>query len=121
FGNGKTKVFASYGWFYDRFKYELPRGSFGGDFYRRDFFDITAARGFAYSSYTYANGLGPHPDPIGGNCPGNGVPIYPPVYSTCNLDFRIPSNSGLGLDISGSVDPNIKAARQSEYTFGVEH
>ncbi|NJM53090.1 MAG: TonB-dependent receptor, partial [Blastocatellia bacterium] len=37
FGNGKTKVFGSYGWFYDRFKYELPRGSFGGDFFRRDF------------------------------------------------------------------------------------
>lgn len=47
--------------------------------------------------------------------------IYPPGWSTCNVDFRIPSNSGLGLDVSGSVDPNIKAARQSEYTFGVEH
>ena len=44
-GNGKTKLFASYGWFYDRFKYELPRGSFGGDFYRRDYFEIlTVAR-----------------------------------------------------------------------------
>ena len=31
FGNGKFKLFGSYGWFYDRFKYELPRGSFGGD------------------------------------------------------------------------------------------
>ncbi|MBV9242408.1 MAG: TonB-dependent receptor, partial [Acidobacteria bacterium] len=28
FGDGKTKIFGSYGWFYDRFKYELPRGSF---------------------------------------------------------------------------------------------
>ena len=39
-GDGKTKLFASYGWFYDRFKYELPRGSFGGDFFRRDYFEI---------------------------------------------------------------------------------
>lgn len=123
FGNGKTKIFASYGWFYDRFKYELPRGSFGGDFYRRDFFDIIPSRGVTYNSYTYANVLGPNfQDPIGGNCDvGDGTLIYPPGYSTCNLDFRIPSNSGLGLDVSGSVDPNIKAARQSEYTFGVEH
>lgn len=123
FGNGKTKVFASYGWFYDRFKYELPRGSFGGDFYRRDFFDIIPTRGVYYGAYTYANVLGPNfRDPIGGNCDAaDGTIIYPGGYSTCNVDFRIPSNSGLGLDVSGSVDPNIKAARQSEYTFGVEH
>lgn len=121
FGNAKTKVFASYGWFYDRFKYELPRGSFGGDFYRRDFFDILPSRGLNYTSYTFANILGPHPDPIGGNCDAaNGTLIYPPGYSTCNVDFRIPSNSGLGLLVSGSVDPNIKAARQSEYTFGLQ-
>ncbi len=122
FGDGKTKAFGSYGWFYDRFKYELPRGSFGGDFYRRDWFDVTPARGLAYSNYTFANVLGPnHPDVIGGNCPGDGVPIYAGGYSTCNVDFRIPSNSGLGLDVSGSVDPNLKAARQSEFTFGLEH
>jgi len=30
-GNGKWKVYGGYGWFYDRFKYQLPRGSFGGD------------------------------------------------------------------------------------------
>jgi hypothetical protein len=121
FGNGRTKIFASYGWFYDRFKYELPRGSFGGDFYRRDWFDITLARGTNYAAYNYANILGSHPDPVGGNCPGDGVPLAGYGYTTCDLDYRVPSNSGLGLDVSGSVDPNIKAARQSEYTFGVEH
>ena len=30
-GNGRTKVFGSWGIFYDIFKLELPRGSFGGD------------------------------------------------------------------------------------------
>jgi len=124
FGNGKTKVFASYGWFYDRFKYELPRGSFGGDFYRRDWFDITPARGSLFTSYTFANILASHPDPISGNCPDSGqgdIPIYPPGYSFCNQDFRVPSNAGLGIYAGGAVDPNIKAARQSEYTFGVQH
>ncbi|MBV9240874.1 MAG: hypothetical protein JO314_02600, partial [Acidobacteria bacterium] len=119
-GDGKTKVSAFYGWFYDRFKYELPRGSFGGDFYRRDFFDIIPGRGLVYTNYTYNNILGSHPDPIGGICPGTGAVVAGYGYGTCDVDFRIPSNSGLGIDVSGSVDPNIKAARQSEYTFGAE-
>jgi len=118
-GNAKLKAFASYGWFYDRFKYELPRGSFGGDFYRRDWFDITPARGLSYSNYTYANILGSHPDPIGGEgCVG--AIIRPGAYSICQVDFRISSNSGAGL-VNGAVDPDLKAARQSEYTFGLEY
>ena len=56
-GDGKTKLFASYGWFYDRFKYELPRGSFGGDFFRRDFFEILPSRGTSvYSTTRYTRG-----------------------------------------------------------------
>lgn len=116
-GDNKTKVFANYGWFYDRFKYELPRGSFGGDFFRRDFFEILPARGVAFNGYTLANILGSNPDPIGGTCPivgGTG-------YSVCQFDFRVATNL-IGADIfeTGAVDPNLKAARQSEYTFGVE-
>ena len=121
-GNGKTKVFASWGWFYDRFKYELPRGSFGGDFYRRDYFEILPARGVAYTSYTPGNILGSSTDPIGGSCPGPNAPIWPGGYSICQFDFRIATNiAGADIFDSGAVDPNLKAARQSEYTFGVEH
>ena len=36
-GDGKTKVSAFYGLFFDRFKYELPRGSFGGDVFHNSF------------------------------------------------------------------------------------
>jgi hypothetical protein len=116
-GDGKTKVFANYGWFYDRFKYELPRGSFGGDFFRRDFFEIFPNRGLLFTNYTLQNILGSNPDPIGGTCPivgGSG-------YSVCQFDFRIATNIG-GADIfeTGAVDPDIKAARQSEYTIGIE-
>ena len=116
-GDGKTKLFANYGWFYDRFKYELPRGSFGGDFFRRDFFELTPARGYAFTGYTFANILGSQPDRLGGQCPivgGAG-------YSICQRDFRIATNL-IGADIfeSGAVDPDIKAARQSEYTVGIE-
>ncbi len=120
-GDGKTKLFGSYGWFYDRFKYELPRGSFGGDFFRRDFFEILPGRGSAsglnYLGYTFGNILGSNPDPIGGTCPivgGTG-------YSVCQFDFRVATNLiGANIFETGAVDPNLKAARQSEYTFGVE-
>lgn len=116
-GDGKNKLFASYGWFYDRFKYELPRGSFGGDFYRRDYFEILSTRGTAYTSYTLANILGGRADQLGGTCPIVGGP----GYSVCQFDFRIATNS-IGADIfeTGAVDPDLKAARQSEYTIGFE-
>ncbi|MEZ5427546.1 MAG: TonB-dependent receptor [Pyrinomonadaceae bacterium] len=116
-GDGKTKLFASYGWFYDRFKYELPRGSFGGDFFRRDYFQLLPARGTAYTNYTLGAIIGNNPDPIGGTCP---IPAST-GYSECQFDFRIATNL-IGADIfeTGAVDPNLKAARQSEYTFGVE-
>lgn len=116
-GDGKTKIFASYGWFYDRFKYELPRGSFGGDFFRRDYFEILPARGVAFNGYTLANILGGRPDVLGGTCP-----ISPAVgYSVCQFDFRIATNiNGANIFDTGAVDPNLKAARQSEYTIGVE-
>lgn len=39
----------------------------------------------------------------------------------CQADFRIPSNLiGGSIFESGGVDPNLKAARQSEYTIGLE-
>ena len=116
-GDGKTKLFASYGWFYDRFKYELPRGSFGGDFFRRDYFEITSARATPYTTYSFNNILGGRPDIFGGDCPIVGGP----GFSVCQLDFRIPTNiEGADIFSSGGVDPDIKAARQSEYTIGVE-
>ncbi|MFL6216890.1 MAG: carboxypeptidase regulatory-like domain-containing protein [Blastocatellia bacterium] len=122
-GNGKTKVFASYGWFYDRFKYELPRGSFGGDFFRRDYFDLFP--GVNYSSYTVSQIVGSFTDPVGGGgCASNNPAdrIAPGALSRCQFDFRIPSNL-VGGDIfdSGAVDPNLKAARQHEFTVGGEH
>jgi hypothetical protein len=32
-GDGKIKLYASFGYFYDIMKYNLPRGSFGGDYW----------------------------------------------------------------------------------------
>ena len=114
FGDGKTKLFGSYGQFYDRFKYELPRGSFGGNFFRNDYFEIFP--GQTVANFTRASVIGSNPDPIGGRCPITGSSSL----SRCQLDFRIPSNLP-GQPEFGQVDPDIQAFRQSEYTAGVEH
>jgi hypothetical protein len=96
-GDGKTKVFGSWGIFYDIFKLELPRGSFGGDkwleyYYTLDTGDWT----------TLVNAA---------NCPPacSGTLIRGPI------DFRHPS---FGSD---SIEPNLKPMRSQEATFGLDH
>ncbi|MCP9493129.1 MAG: TonB-dependent receptor [Pyrinomonadaceae bacterium MAG19_C2-C3] len=113
-GNGRNKIFGSYGWFYDRFKYELPRGSFGGNFFRNDYFEIFPGQTLA--NFTRQTIIGTNGDPIGGLCPLTGST----GLTRCQLDFRIPSNlPGNTLDL-GAVDPDIEAFRQSEITVGFE-
>jgi Carboxypeptidase regulatory-like domain/TonB-dependent Receptor Plug Domain len=117
FGDGKTKIFGSFGRFFDRFKYELPRGSFGGNFFRNDYFEIFPGD-TAQTVFTRATIIGNRPDPIGGLCPIAGTGTTQP-RTRCQLDFRIPSNLP-GQPEFGEVDPDIEAFRQSEYTFGIE-
>jgi len=115
-GDGKTKVAAFYGWFYDRFKYELPRGSFGGQFFHDFYFEMFPGDTLAGLTAGLITGGG-IPTP-GGNCPTTGTaPIFGRVR--CDFDYRVPSNSGLGVEF-GSVDPDIKAFRQSEFTVSLE-
>ncbi|MDQ3798820.1 MAG: TonB-dependent receptor [Acidobacteriota bacterium] len=121
-GDGKTKLFASYGWFYDRFKYELPRGSFGGDFFRVDYFEILPNTPNAYNTYTLQRILGNNPDRPGGNCPAGGIaPVPGGGISRCQEDYRVASNTpGVPLEVGGGIDPDLKAFRQSEFTIGFE-
>lgn len=113
FGDGNTKLFGSFGRFFDRFKYELPRGSFGGDFFRNDYFEIFP--GQTAANFNRGTIIGSNGDPIGGTCPIPGST----GLSRCQRDFRIPSNLP-GQPEFGQVDPDIEAFRQSEYTIGVE-
>lgn len=117
-GDGKTKISGFYGWFYDRFKYELPRGSFGGQIFYQDYFEILPSDPAAFQ-FTTAALLGSGAvNSIGGNCPATGF-AYGRIR--CSIDRRVPSNAP-GLDFSqvGGVDPDIKAYRQSELTFTFE-
>ena len=86
FGDGKTKIYGSYGWFYDRLKFELPRGLFGGNFFRTDYFPITAANP-NYSYYTPPKFWVTWTDPLGGGNPSTAGGL-----SQLQRDLRIPSN-----------------------------
>lgn len=113
--NGKAKIFGSYGRFMDRLKFELPRGSFGGDFYRVDYFEISPANP-RWDYYTLARVLGNNTDVMGGKCPitgGSGL-------SRCQYDYRIASNDPNATIFTGKVDPDMHPFTQTEFTVGYE-
>ena len=116
FGDGKTKIFASYGQFYDRLKFELPRGSFGGQKFYQDYFELLP--GEDYTQYTL-------PGIIGGFtgasvCPSTGF-ITAGARSRCQQDLRVATNDpNASIFEGGKVDPNLKPFRQTEFTVGAE-
>jgi len=117
-GDGKTKVFGSYGKFYDRLKFRMAQGAFGGDFFRNDYFDILSNSG-PYTNFTTASIVGNFTDPIGGKCPATG--FIGSGLSRCQTDLRIASNNpNADPFVSGAIDPNIKPYQQRELTFGFE-
>ncbi len=96
-GDGRSKLFGSWGVFYDIFKLELPRGSFGGDkwleyYYSLDTFDWTNLTASA-------------------SCP----PACPGRLIRGPIDFRHPS---FGAD---AIEPDLKPMRQQEATLGLDH
>ncbi len=117
-GDGKTKVTAFFGIFYDRFKLTLPRGSFGGDEFHDVFFEFFPGDTINTINRDLILGAGVSPLP-GGACPLNQVaPIYGRVR--CDIDFRVSSNSGGPLTEVGGIDPNIKPFTQRELTFSFQ-
>jgi outer membrane receptor protein involved in Fe transport len=120
FGNGKTKVFGSYGKFFDRLKFKMAQGSFGGNFYRVDFFEILPTSGNYRTAFTEATILGNFADPIGGACAPTG--FIGSGLSRCQNDYRVASNvPGVDIEVAGGIDTDLKPYQQREYTFGVEH
>ena len=104
-GDGRSKVFGSWGIFYDIFKLELPRGSFGGDrwleyYYTLDTFDWTNLVG------------APNCPPA---CSGTLIDPVASGIGTNPIDFR-----HVSLD-ADHIDPNIKPMKQQEATVGYEH
>lgn len=119
-GDGKNVIKGFYGWFYDRFKYELPRGSFGGDEFHNLFFEIFAGDTvFNITRDVVFGGGAPIP---GGACPVVPGVFQPPVFGRvrCDKDNRVSSNSGGPLTRDGGVDQDMEPFRQSELTFSYE-
>jgi hypothetical protein len=94
YGDGRMKVFGSWGMYYDWTKYELPRGSFGAEtwcvYYRG--LDTTDLGSINLS-----------------NMPGRDLWTVP---GSCR-DRRVPS-------FGDSIDPEMKPMRQSSTSFGTE-
>jgi hypothetical protein len=97
-GDGRWKASGSWGLFYDFFKLELPRGSFGGDkwiqyWYTLDTPDWTAI------------------DPAG--CPTD----CPGTLFRGPIDFRHPSNAA----DANTIDPDLDPMRVQKLDFALEH
>jgi len=114
-GDGKTKITAFYGLYYDRFKLTLPRVLFGNDKFHDIYFEWFP--GDTLFTINRDLILAPGNSPIpGGACPlGTLTPVYGRVR--CDIDFRVSPNSGGPLTEVGVVDPNIRPFSQREITF----
>ena len=117
-GNGKLKVFGSFGYFFDIMKYNLPRGSFGGDYWHDcvyaldtpDFTQILPSR----DSQGHYCPLGGGATPAVGSLPAG-------MRFIENYDYRAPSNDPTqtgSLGKTGLVDPNLEPMKQHEMVLG---
>ncbi len=95
-GDGRSKAYASWGMFYDIFKLELPRGSFGGDKWLEYYYTLDAPD---WTNLVSA-----------ANCP----PACPGTLIRGPIDFRHPS---FGSD---AIDPDLKPMRLQEAAIGFE-
>lgn len=100
FGNGKTKISASYGQYFDLMKYELARGSFGGDYWHDHYYRLNDPD---ISKLTIAN-----PAALAGGTP-----------KVLDVDNRtVPINAQGQLD---GIDPDIKPMSSRQYSVALDH
>jgi hypothetical protein len=115
-GDGRTKIFASYGRFFDRVKFALPRGLFGGDIFLEDYFELFP--GDTSTGFNIGNIVGGFTGPS--ICPTTGF-IVSGARSRCQKNLRVNANEpGASAFLNGAVDPNLKPFQQTEFTIGAE-
>jgi len=95
FGDGKMKIFGSWGMYYDWTKYELPRGSFGAETWLQ-YYRALDTTNLGSINLT--------------NMPGADLWTTPGSAR----DRRVPS-------FASSIDPDIKPMRQSSFSAGTEY
>ncbi len=110
-GDGKMRVYASWGYFYDVMKYEMPRGSFGGDIYQTAYYSFDDP-----NIYQQMKTYGYPKDPT--KLPGTFQEI---------VDWRIPSNDPKSCEKQGlactgmTIDPNLKPMKQRMFDLGYDY
>jgi carboxypeptidase family protein/TonB-dependent receptor-like protein len=102
-GDGKNKMYASWGIFYDIFKLELPRGSYGGDKWTEYYYTLDTPD---WTSVNTAAGCPPA-------CSGTLLRV---------TDFRLPTYSINPEDClsQGCTDPNLEPMKSQEFSVGFE-
>ena len=97
-GDGKQKLYGSFGYFYDVMKYELPRGSFGGDVWKDYYYTLDDP-----TLVTKNQGIPADPKAL----PGKFLEV---------IDWRIPSND----PSQHLIDPNLKPMKQRMFDIGYD-
>lgn len=98
-GNGKQRIYGSFGQFYDVMKYEMPRGSFGGDVWQEWYLSLD------------------DPNLVNTN---RGIPADPyklPGKFFEMVNWRIPSND----PSQHLIDPNLKPVKQQMFDLGYDY
>jgi hypothetical protein len=105
-GTGRSKLYGSYGTYYDVMKYELPRGSFGGDKWVDYFYLWDSANWPSNSTTSCATGTNTASE----------RPTCPAGRFIEALDRRHNSAE----DPDSGIDPNLKPMQDREYQIGFE-
>jgi hypothetical protein len=100
-GVGKMKIYGSWGFYYDIMKYELPRGSFGGDKWKDYVYTLDTTNIFSIKP-------SPAPNSANCNCPGRLIEV---------VDWRIPSND----PNDNLIDKDLKPVRAQNWDFGFDY
>jgi hypothetical protein len=105
FSDGRTKIYGSFGKYYDVMKYELPRGSFGGDKWVDYYFtwnnpDVSVNS--VASCATGTNTIAERP-----SCPGG------------NFIESLDRRANAAEDPDSFIDPDLKPMEENEFQIGV--
>lgn len=105
-GDQRWKVYGSYGIYYDVMKYEMPRGSFGGNKWVDYYFTWDNPNWQLNSS---------------GCAVGSNSISERPTCGAGTLIEVVDRRFNSAEDLDSSVEPDLKPMRQDEYQIGVEH
>lgn len=104
--DGRTKVYGSWGRYFDVMKYEMPRGAFGGDRWV-DFFYTWDNPNFAVNTLAAGCATGANAASVRPTCPGG------TLIEALDRRHNSAANGGEG------IEPNLKPMQENEFQVGV--